>query len=115
MAIQAKHQEVGFKVGDTVRVKQQFLAGEKTQTQVFEGVVIAIKGRGIGKTFTVRKISANAIGVEKIWPLMSPNVLKVTVKKSGNVRRAKLYYLRGRIGKLALATKARAGSSTVEQ
>ncbi|OGD61462.1 50S ribosomal protein L19 [Candidatus Beckwithbacteria bacterium RIFCSPLOWO2_02_FULL_47_23] len=106
MAIQAKHQETGFQVGDTVRVKQQFQAGEKTQSQTFEGVVIAIKGRGIGKSFTVRKIGSDAVGVEKIWPLMSPNVLKVTVKKAGKVRRAKLYYLRQRIGKLALATKA---------
>ena len=106
MAIQAKHQETKFSVGDTVRVKHQFQAGEKTQSQTFEGVVIAIKGRGIGRTFTVRKISADAIGVEKIWPLISPNVLKVTVKKPGKVKRAKLYYLRQRIGKLALATKA---------
>ena len=93
-------------MGDTVRVKQQFQAGEKTQSQTFEGVVIAIKGRGIGKSFTVRKIGSDAVGVEKIWPLMSPNVLKVTVKKAGKVKRAKLYYLRQRIGKLALATKA---------
>src|SRR3989339_395884 len=106
MALTAKHQDTSFNVGDIVRVKQQFQAGEKTQTQIFEGVVIAIKGRGIGKSFTVRKIGSDAVGVEKIWPLMSPNVLKVTVKKAGKVRRAKLYYLRQRIGKLALATKA---------
>ncbi len=106
MAIQAKHQETKFSVGDTVRVKHQFFAGDKAQSQTFEGVVIAIKGRGIGRTFTVRKISADAVGVEKIWPLMGPNVLKITVKKPGKVRRAKLYYLRQRIGKLALATKA---------
>lgn len=106
MALTAKHQDTSFNVGDIVRVKQQFQAGEKTQSQTFEGVVIAIKGRGIGKSFTVRKIGSDAVGVEKIWPLMSPNVLKVTVKKAGKVRRAKLYYLRQRIGKLALATKA---------
>lgn len=106
MALKAKHQETSFQVGDTVRVKQQFQAGEKIQTQTFEGVVIAIKGRGIGKTFTVRKIAADSVGVEKIWSIASPNLLKVTVKKPGRVRRAKLYYLRQRIGKLALATKA---------
>lgn len=106
MALKAKHQDTDFKVGDTIRVKHQFLSGEKTQSQTFEGVVIAIKGRGIGRTFTVRKISADSVGVEKIWPLLSPNVLKVTIKKAGKVRRAKLYYLRQRIGKLALATKA---------
>ena len=106
MALTAKHQDTSFNVGDIVRVKQQFQAGEKTQSQTFEGVVIAIKGRGIGKSFTVRKIGSDAVGVEKIWPLMSPNVLKVTVKKAGKVKRAKLYYLRQRIGKLALATKA---------
>lgn len=106
MALKAKHQDADFKVGDTIRVKHQFLSGGKTQSQIFEGVVIAIKGRGAGKSFTVRKIAAGAVGVEKIWPLMSPNLLKVTVKKPGQVRRAKLYYLRQRIGKLALATKA---------
>ena len=106
MALTAKHQDTSFNVGDIVRVKQQFLAGEKTQTQTFEGVVIAIKGRGIGKSFTVRKIAVDSVGVEKIWPIASPNLLKVTVKKPGRVRRAKLYYLRQRIGKLALATKA---------
>ncbi|MDP4030664.1 MAG: 50S ribosomal protein L19 [Patescibacteria group bacterium] len=109
MALIAKHQDTSFKVGDTVRIKQQFFTGDKAQTQIFEGVVIGIKGRGIGKTFTIRKIAADGIGVEKIWPIASPNLLKVTVKKPGQVRRAKLYYLRKRTGKLALATKANTG------
>ena len=105
MALTAKHNDTGFSVGDTVRVKHQFFSGDKAQSQTFEGVVIAIKNRGEGKSFTVRKIGADGIGVEKIWPLLSPNVLQVTVKKPGSVRRAKLYYLRSRIGKQALATK----------
>lgn len=105
MSLKAKHNETVFSVGDTVRVKHQFYVADKAQSQTFEGVVIAIKRRGEGKTFTVRKIATDGIGVEKIWPLMSPNILKVTVKKSGKVRRSKLYYLRHRIGKQALATK----------
>lgn len=106
MAITAKFKDTGFSVADTVRVTHKFLAGEKTQSQTFEGVVIAIKGRGEGKTFTVRKIAAGGIGVEKIWPLASPNLVKISVKKPGRARRAKLYYLRQRVGKQALATKA---------
>src|SRR3989344_1613596 len=105
MALTAKHQDTSFRVGDLVRVKQQFQAGEKNQLQTFEGVVLAIKGHGDGKSFTIRRIAADGIGGEKIWPLRSPNLISVTVKKAGKVRRAKLYYLRQRIGKLALATK----------
>lgn len=106
MSLKAKHGETIFSVGDTVRVKHQFFVGDKAQAQTFEGVVMAIKGRGEGKTLTVRKISADAVGVEKIWPLLSPNILNITVKKPGKVRRSKLYYLRKRVGKQALATKA---------
>lgn len=105
MALTAQHQETKFSVGDIIRVKQQFFSGDKSQSQIFEGVVIGIKGRGVGQSFTVRKIAADGVGVEKIWPIASPNLLKITVKKPGRVRRAKLYYLRQRIGKLALATK----------
>ncbi len=107
MALTAQHQETKFSVGDTIRVKQQFFSGDKAQSQIFEGVVIAIKGRGVGQSFTVRKIASDGVGVEKIWPMASPNLLSVTVKKTGKVRRAKLYYLRDRIGKQALATKGR--------
>jgi large subunit ribosomal protein L19 len=102
MAIKAVHQQTSFQVGDTVKVHHKFQVNDKTQTQVFEGVVIAIKGRGVSKTFTVRKIAADAIGVEKIWPLHNPNLIKIEVKRRGKVRRAKLYYLRERIGKGAL-------------
>lgn len=106
MALQAKFGDTSFKVGDAVRVTHKFQAGEKTQQQTFEGLVIAIKGREAGKTFTVRKIASDGNGVEKIWPLLSPNLVEITVKKPGRVRRAKLYYLRQRVGKQALATKA---------
>jgi len=105
MAINTIIKDTPVKVGDTVKVKHQFTVDDKTQTQTFQGIIIGIQGREIGKTFTVRKISADAIGVEKIWPVHSPNILKVTVVKSGNTRRAKLYYLRGRLGKTALKVK----------
>ena len=106
MAISTKVKDTLVKVGDTVKVKHQFLVNDKPQTQSFQGIVIAIKGRGMGKSFTVRKIAADSIGVEKIWPVSSPNLLKITVVKSGNVHRAKLYYLRSRIGKQALRVKS---------
>lgn len=102
MAISATIKNTLVKVGDTVKVYHQFIADGKTQTQTFQGLVIGIQGRDMGKTFTVRKISVNAIGVEKIWPVHSPNLLKLTVVQSGNTRRAKLYYLRSRLGKTAL-------------
>jgi large subunit ribosomal protein L19 len=105
MALTAKHQNTEFKVGDTVRVKQRFFSDDKEQTQIFEGVVLAIQNRGEGRSFTVRKIGADGIGVEKIWLLASPNLLQVTVKKKGQIRRSKLYYLRNRLGKQALAIK----------
>lgn len=101
MANQAKFGETTFSVGDTVIVSQKIIEGGKTRTQPFEGIVIAIKGRGENKTFTVRKIATGGIGVERIWPLNSPWITKIQVKKKGKVRRAKLYYLRKRVGKLA--------------
>lgn len=105
MAINFSFQDQKIFIGDTVRVSHQFMVDNKPQTQVFEGTVIAIKNRGNQKTITVRKISADSIGVEKIWPLASPNITKIVVKKKGNPRRAKLYYLRNRIGKEALKVK----------
>ncbi len=90
----AKWQDTEFHVGDTIRVHQKFKEEDKTRTQIFEGVVIAIRGRGENKSFTVRKIAAGGIGVERIWPLISPWIAKIVVKKKGKVRRAKLYYLR---------------------
>ena len=90
-----------FKAGDTVRVAVEIKEGDKTRIQNFEGVVIAIKGQGTGKTFTVRKIGANNIGVERIFPLYSDSIESITVVRRGKVRRAKLYYLRGKTGKKA--------------
>ncbi len=86
-------------VGDTVQVYQKIKEEDKIRTQVFEGIVIAIKGRELGKSFTVRKMAAAGIGVERIWPIMTPSISKITVIKRGNPRRSKLYYLRNLIGK----------------
>lgn len=89
-----------FKTGDTVRVHAKVKEGNRERIQVFEGVVIKRQGGSNRETFTVRKIS-NGCGVEKTWPLHSPNVEKVEVVRAGKVRRAKLFYLRDRVGKKA--------------
>ena len=89
-----------FKPGDTVRVHVRVVEGEKQRIQVFQGVIIARRGGGTRETFTVRKISGG-IGVERIFPLCSPNVDKIEVVRRGRVRRAKLYYLRNLRGKAA--------------
>jgi len=86
--------------GDTVRVHVKIKEGEKYRIQVFEGVVLALKRHGVSSTFTVRKVSSG-YGVERIFPLHSPIIEKVEVVKEGKVRRARLYYLRGRRGKAA--------------
>lgn len=90
----------GFSVGDTVKVDVQIKEGNRERIQVFEGTVIARKGSGIAETFTVRKISYGC-GVERIFPVHSPSVKGVKVIRRGKVRRAKLYYLRDRVGKAA--------------
>jgi large subunit ribosomal protein L19 len=105
MALQTKHKETTFHVGDTVAVHQKVVEKDKERTQIFEGTVISIKGKDGNKMFTVRKISYDAVGVERIWPLFSPWIKKIIVKKQGSTRRAKLYYLRGRTGKEALKVK----------
>ena len=90
-----------FKSGDTVSVGVKVIEGEKSRIQIFKGLVIAISsGSGMSKTFTVRKVS-NGVGVERIFPLHSPNLDSIDVVKKGKVRRAKLYYLRNRQGKAA--------------
>ncbi len=89
-----------FSVGDLVRVGVEIKEGDKKRVQVFEGTVIARKHGGISRTFTVRKIS-NGVGVERIFPIHSPHVKSVDVLRRGKVRRAKLYYIRKRVGKAA--------------
>ena len=89
-----------FSIGDSVKVYIRITEGEKTRTQLFEGTVIAKRGGGISETFTVRRVSYG-VGVEKTFPIHSPNVEKVVVFREGKVRRAKLFYLRDRVGKAA--------------
>lgn len=108
-----KDLSVDMHVGDTVRVHYKLIEKEKVagktkrevkeetreRIQVFEGIVISVKGSGVNAMFTVRKIGAAAVGIERIFPLISPWIRKIEVKKRGATRRAKLYYLRGKIGK----------------
>ncbi|UCG51970.1 MAG: 50S ribosomal protein L19 [Candidatus Latescibacterota bacterium] len=93
-----------FGVGDTVRVRVRVVEGDKVREQAFQGVVIQRRGGGVRETFTVRKISSG-IGVERIFPLHSPNIRDIKVMRRGKVRRAKLYYLRNLVGKAARITE----------
>src|SRR3972149_6984285 len=95
-----------FRPGDSVRVHAKVVEGDRERIQVFEGVVIRIRTRGAGSTFTVRRVS-HGVGVERVFPYYSPLVEKVQVSKVGRVRRARLYYLRERVGK---AARSRAGA-----
>ena len=109
---QKKENALLFRVGDTVVVHFEIIEGKTKRIQKYEGVVISIKGEGVRKTFTVRKISYG-VGVERVFPVHSPRVIKVELLKTGKVRRSKLYYLRDKIGKHArikefLAPKANA-------
>ena len=99
-AAQMKAEVPQFSVGDTVKVYGKIKEGNRERIQVFEGIVIKKQGGSVRATFTVRK-NSNGIGVEKTWPLHSPNVEKVEVVRHGKVRRAKLNYLRDRVGKAA--------------
>ena len=89
-----------LKVGNNVKVYQKVTEGSRTRTQMFEGTIIKTQGGGIAQTFTVRRISYG-VGVEKTWPVNSPNIEKIEISRKGKVRRAKLYYLRDRVGKAA--------------
>ena len=89
-----------FNIGDTVRVHVNIREGERERIQMFEGTVIARKGRGVAETFTVRRVSYG-VGVERVFPIHSPNVQGVDIVRKGRVRRSKLYYLRNRVGKAA--------------
>lgn len=95
-----------LKAGQTVRVDVKIKEGDKSRIQAFEGMVIKVKGSGIGQTFTVRKLSSG-VGVERTFPVHSPLVDKIVVLRNGKVRRAKLYYLRGRSGKSARIKEVR--------
>jgi large subunit ribosomal protein L19 len=96
MAIKVKHKETSFGVGDVVAVHQRIKEGEKQRTQIFEGMVIGIKGREDEKSFTIRRVGVQQVGIERIFPLNAPTIERVEVVKSGaeGVRRAKLYYIR---------------------
>jgi large subunit ribosomal protein L19 len=108
-----------FDAGDSVRVMVKVQEGERIRTQAFEGVVIARSNRGLNSNFTVRKLSYGE-GVERVFPLYSPNVAEIQVVRRGKVRRAKLYYLRGRTGKSAriqerAAVRGKGGASAVAE
>lgn len=99
-AAQCKQEIPEFRIGDTVRVHTKIVEGENERIQVFSGIVIARKGSGIKETFTVRRL-AYGQGMERVFPLHSPRIEKIEVQKRGKVRRAKLYYLREKVGKSA--------------
>jgi large subunit ribosomal protein L19 len=97
----AKRTFPAFTIGDTIIVSQKIKEGEKERLQDFEGDVIAMNNNGISSTFTIRRIGANSVAVEKIFPFYSPLIDSVKFVRSGQVRRAKLYYMRDRVGKAA--------------
>jgi len=99
-----RKEPINFSVGDTVKVHVKVVEGDKEPIQVFAGIVIARRGSGVNESFTVRRISYGE-GVERVFPVHSPRVDKVVVERQGDVRRAKLNYLRGRIGKAAMLVK----------
>lgn len=97
---QMKGQLDDFKVGDSVKVHFKIVEGKNERIQIYEGLVICMKNSRVGKTFTVRK-NSYGVGVERVFPLHSPRIAKVELMRPGKVRRAKLYYIRGKIGKAA--------------
>ncbi|NLA76297.1 MAG: 50S ribosomal protein L19 [Clostridiales bacterium] len=97
---QMKAEKPVITIGDTVKVHVKIREGERERVQIFEGTVIARRGSGVSETFTVRRVSYG-VGVERVFPVHSPNVVKVETVRAGKVRRAKLYYLRDRVGKSA--------------
>ena len=103
-----------FKAGDTVRVHFQVIEGQRRRVQVFEGIVIKRQGAGVRETFTVRKVSFG-VGVERTFPVHSPIIQKIEVERIGDVRRAKLYYLRGRVGKRVPVSVAVMGQRQARQ
>ncbi len=105
MAQSFTYQDTKVSVGDTVSIHQEITEGDKKRIQIFEGLVIAIKNRGAGQSFTVRKVATGGIGVEKIFPTALPGITNIVVKRTGKVRRSKLYFLRERTGKRATKVK----------
>jgi len=103
---QCKENVPEFNIGDTVKVHTKIIEGSTERIQVFKGIVIARKGSGVRETFTVRRV-AYGNGMERVFPLHSPRVAKIEVERRGKVRRAKLYYLRDRIGKAARVKEKR--------
>jgi large subunit ribosomal protein L19 len=101
---QLRERKVKFNPGDTLKVHVRIKEGDKERVQVFQGTVIGRRGSGVGETFTVRKVSGG-VGVERVFPLHSPNVVKIEKLREGSVNRAKLYYLRGLSGKSARITE----------
>jgi large subunit ribosomal protein L19 len=99
-ASQMKEDTGDFKIGDTVKVHFKIVEGKTERIQMYEGLVIAMKNSRIGRTFTVRK-NSYGVGVERVFPIHSPRIAKVEVVRPGKVRRAKLYYIRGKVGKAA--------------
>jgi large subunit ribosomal protein L19 len=104
---QLKKETGSFSVGDTVRVHTRVVEGDKERIQIFTGIVIGRRGAGLNATFTVRRISYGE-GVERVFPVHSPRIAKVEVERAGEVRRAKLNYLRNRKGKQAMSVKDKA-------
>jgi large subunit ribosomal protein L19 len=104
-----------FKVGDTIEVSQVVKDGDKERIQLFEGDVIAMHNNGIASTFTVRRIGANGVGVERILPYYSKNISEIKLVKHGQVRRAKLNYLRERVGRAARIKEQMANKETTAQ
>ena len=110
---QFRKDKAEFSVGDSVRVHTKVVEGEKERIQIFSGVVIGKRGRGLNETFTVRRISYGE-GVERVFPLHSPRVEKIEVERKGSVRRAKLTYLRKRLGKGATLVKEKEKEAKAE-
>ncbi|MEP7166589.1 MAG: 50S ribosomal protein L19 [Candidatus Woesebacteria bacterium] len=106
------NQEVS--VGDTVRVAFNVAEGDKTRQQMFEGIIIAVDNREAGKAFTIRKIAAGGIGVERIVPVGSPALGNIEILAKGDVRRAKLFYMRDRIGRQAMKIKKKINGTKVQ-
>jgi large subunit ribosomal protein L19 len=109
---QLKPEIAPFRVGDTVKVHTRVVEGDKERIQLFSGIVIARRGTGLNSYFTVRRISYGE-GVERVFPLHSPRIAKIEVERQGNVRRAKLNYLRTRKGKQAMSVKEKARATAV--